>query len=87
MSVEFVKNSVMNGNIDPKVVMERSTFNIGGWNNFQPSSQHLLEHFVDDNEPWLLIGIPNRDPICCDTVLGTTLCEFRSTRGGIDVTS
>ena len=25
--------------------------------------------------------------ILCDTVLGTTLCEFRSTHGEIDVTS
>ena len=62
MNEDFVKNSVMNGNIDPKVVMERSTFNIDGWNSVQPSNQHLLEYFVDENEPWLLIGIPNRDP-------------------------
>ena len=28
----------------------------------EPSSQNLLEEFVDKNEPWLLIGIPSRDP-------------------------
>ena len=25
-------------------------------------NQKLLEEFVDENEPWLLIGIPSRDP-------------------------
>ena len=54
--------------------MDVSFFEIGGSNNLQFSSQHLLEihiyiwiyiHFYiykDENEPWLLIGIPNRDP-------------------------
>ena len=28
----------------------------------QPSNQNLLEEFFDKNEPWLLIGIPSRDP-------------------------
>ena len=41
--------------------MELSTFRICGGNNLQPSNQHLLEEFMDDNELWLLIGIPNRD--------------------------
>ena len=71
-----LKNSVMNGNIDPNIVMERSTVKIGGWNSVQPSNQHLLEYFVDENEPWLLIGIPNRDPFFATQYLETTLCEF-----------
>ena len=44
----------------------------------QPSNQNLLEEFIDENEPLLLIAIP------CDTVLRTTLCEFRSAHGDID---
>ena len=47
---KFVKNSVMNAEIDPKVV------------SLQPIHQNLLEEFSDVNEPWLLIGIPSRDP-------------------------
>ena len=53
MNEEFVQNSVMNGkfvnffvmnaNIDPKVVMDLSIFQIGGWNSLQPSKQQLLE--------------------------------------------
>ena len=39
---------VMNEQIDSKVV--------------QPSNQTLLEEFIVENEPWLLIGIPSRDP-------------------------
>ena len=62
MNEEFVKNSVVIAKIDPKVVMELSTFKIGGWNNVQPSNQNLLEAFMGEMEPWLLIGIPNRAP-------------------------
>ena len=28
----------------------------------QPINQILLEEFIDMNEPWLLMGIPSRDP-------------------------
>ena len=28
----------------------------------QPLNQNLLEEFIDENEPWLLIRIPSRDP-------------------------
>ena len=62
MNEKFVKNFVMNAKIDPKVVMDLSVFKISGWNSLQPSNQKLLEEFIDENEPWLLIGIPNRDP-------------------------
>ena len=62
MDGKFVKNFVMNAKIDPKVVVDLSMFNIGGWNSLQPISQNLLEEFIDQNEPWLLIGIPIRDP-------------------------
>ena len=59
---KFVKNFVMDANTDPKVVMDLSIFKIGGWNSLQPSNQNLLAKFVDENEPWLLVGIPSRDP-------------------------
>ena len=62
MNGKFVKNFVINAKIDPKVVMDLSVFEIGGWNSLHPSNQQLLEEFVDGNEPWLLIGIPSRDP-------------------------
>ena len=52
----------MDAKIDPKVVMDLSIFKIGGWNSLQPNNQNLLEKFIDENEPWLLIGIPSRDP-------------------------
>ena len=54
----------MNAKVDPKVVMDRSVhiLEIGGWDILQPINQNLLEEFVDVNEPWLLIGIPCRDP-------------------------
>ena len=77
MDEKFVMNRMMNATIDPKVVMDLSTFKIDGWNNVQPSNQHLLEEFMNGNEPWLLIGIPNRDQILRDTILGTTLCELK----------
>ena len=51
----------MDAEIVPKVVMDLSTFKIGGWNSLQPMNQNLLEEFIDENEPWLLIGIPSRD--------------------------
>ena len=62
MNEELVQNGVMNAKIDPKVVMDRSIFKIDGWNSLQPSNQKLLDEFIDENEPWLLIGSPNRDP-------------------------
>ena len=42
--------------------MGLSIFIIGGWNSLQPSNQNLQEEFIDQNEPWLLIGISSRDP-------------------------
>ena len=63
MDGTFVKNFVMYAKIDPKVVMDLSIFKIGGWNSLQPINQNLLEEFIDENEPWLLIRIPSRDPV------------------------
>ena len=51
----------MNAKIDPKVVMDLSIFKIG-WNSLQPRNQNLLEEIIDKDEPWLVIGIPSRDP-------------------------
>ena len=61
MDEKFVKNFVMDAEIDPKVVMDLSIFKIGGWNTLQPSSRELLEEFIDETEPWLLIGTPSSD--------------------------
>ena len=61
MDGKFVKNFVMDAKIDPKVVIDLSIFKIGGWNSLQPMNQNLLEKFIDENEPWLLIGIPSRE--------------------------
>ena len=52
----------MNAKTDPKVVMDLSIFKIGGWNRMQPIHKNLLEEFIEENERWLMIGIPSRDP-------------------------
>ena len=36
-------------------------YKVGGWNSLQPTYRKLLEEFIDKNEPWLLIGVPNRE--------------------------
>ena len=59
-----MKVIVMNAKLDSKVVTDLSLFKIGGWDNLQLSNQNFLEEFLDENEPWMLIGIPNRDPFC-----------------------
>ena len=87
MNEEFVKNSVMSAKIDLTVLMELSTFIIGGWNNLQPSNQRSMKKDVDENEPWLSVGIQKQRCIPCDTIHGKTLCEFGSTHEEIDVTS
>ena len=59
----FVKNSEMNAQIDPKVVMDLSI--IQNWWMEQFATQQpktLSEEFFDENEPWLLIAIPSREP-------------------------
>ena len=58
---KFVKNFVMDAKTDPKVVVDLSIFTFGGWYILQSITQNFLEEFTDENEPWLLIGIPNRD--------------------------
>ena len=62
MDEKFVKNFVMDAKIGPKVVMVMSIIKLGGLNSLQPINQKLLEEFIDENEPWLLIGIPSIDP-------------------------
>ena len=59
---KFAKNFVTDAKNDPKVVMDLSIFK--NWRmekSLQPINQELLEEFIDENEPWLLIGIPSRD--------------------------
>ena len=41
--------------------MDLSIFKIGGWNNVQRSHQHLLEEFIDENQPRLSIRNLSRD--------------------------
>ena len=62
LNEKIVKIFVMNDKIDTKVEMDLSMFEIGGWNSLQSSNQKLLEEFIDENEAWLLIGTPSRDP-------------------------
>ena len=62
MDGKFGKNFVMAAKIDPKVVMELSILKMGGWNSLQPIVRNSSQEFIDENEPWLLIGIPSRDP-------------------------
>ena len=62
MDGKFVKNVVMDARIDSKFVMDVSMFKIHGWNSLQPINQNLLEEFIDENEPWSVIRIPNRAP-------------------------
>ena len=62
MAEKLIQNNVMNAKIDPKVVMDLSIFKMGGWNSLQPINQKLFDEFIGENEPWLLNGIPSRDP-------------------------
>ena len=55
MDATFVKSSVMDAKIDLTVVIDVSTFKIGGWKKLQSSDPQLLVLFMDDNEPWLLV--------------------------------
>ena len=87
MNDKFVKNFVMNAKIDPKVVMDLSTYKIGGWNSLQHSKQKLLEEFIDEKETWVVDRNSKQRSTLCDTVLGTKLCEFGSAHEEIDVTS
>ena len=61
MNEKIVNNRVMNAKINPKVVMDLSKIKSGGWNFLQPSNRKLLKAFINEDEPWLLIGIPSRD--------------------------
>ena len=77
-----MNNFEKNAKIEPKVVMDLSILIIGGWNSLHTINRNLLEEFIDENEPWLLVGGP-----FFVTVFGTTICEFGSAREEIDVTS
>ena len=68
-----MENSVVDAKIDPKVVMDLAIFQIGGWNEVQPIDQKSLENFIDENMPWLLVGIPSRDPFLVAHYFGETL--------------
>ena len=89
MNEDLVQNGVTDGkfrqelrdgcqNFDPNVVMDLSIFKIGGWKSAQPIHRERTV-VVDRNS--------KQRSILGDTVLGTTLCEFRSAHEEIDVTS
>ena len=61
MHGQFVKNFEMDAKIDPKLVMDVFIFKIGGWKSLQSINPNLLEEFIDENDPLLLIGIPSKD--------------------------
>ena len=61
----------MDAKHDPNVVVDVSILKLGGWNTSQPSIQTTLDEVVGGNRTQRYIS--------CDAVLGTTLCEFRST--------
>ena len=65
----------MDAKHDPNVVMHVSIFKLGGWNTSQPTIQTSLGEFMDE----VVGGNPTQRTVSCDAVLGTTLCEFRST--------
>ena len=56
MDEELVQNG------DPKVVMDLSIFKMVDETIYSPENQKLLEALIDENEPWLLVGNPSRDP-------------------------
>ena len=43
MDEHFLKDSVVDAKMDPKVVTDLSIFKVGGWNKLQPTNQALLE--------------------------------------------
>ena len=47
MGENFVKNFVMGAKIDPKVEMDISMFELGGWKILQNNSRKLLEEFME----------------------------------------
>ena len=64
MDEKSVKNFVMGAYIDPKVVMDLSTFKFGGWNILQPSDRKFSDEGIEENDSkLLLIRIPNRDSL------------------------
>ena len=80
MNGNIVQNIVINAKIDPKVAMDLYMFKIGGWNHLEPKNQKSLEVFLDENQPWLLIGIPKRDPFLVTQHLDRHPANFRSTQ-------
>ena len=94
MDQELVQNGVMDGKIDPKVVMDLLIFTIGGWYILQSSNRKLLEESMDENEPWLLIRSPSEDSFfmtrCWERLLASLdqhVKELMSLREGLHVTT
>ena len=62
MDKEYMESNVMDAKIDPIVLMVLPICTSGGWNNWKTSAQTMLGKVMDENGPWVLVGIPNRDP-------------------------
>ena len=62
MDANIVTNSVMDAKIDPKVVMDFFRLQHLRSGNFAIRDQVLLKESFGETEPWLLLGIQNRDP-------------------------
>ena len=76
MGEHFVKNFVMDAEIDPKVEMDLSIFKIGGWKILQLSDRKLVEEFIEEaTTVALLIGIPSRGSSLVMRYVGTSTCE------------
>ena len=59
--------------------MDLSIFKIGGWNKVQRSTQHLLEEFIDENQPRLSIRNLSRDSFFIKGFGTTFFCAVIST--------
>ena len=66
-----MKSRVTYAKFDPTGLMELSysCATIGGRNSLETGEQKLLGAFMDENEPWLLVGIVNRDPFFVTQIL------------------
>ena len=79
----------MNAKIHPKVVVAVSTFKklVDGTIE-NPATKFFCKNSWMRNEPWLLIGSPNRDPFLVTQYLeGHSASSDQPTQEDIDVTS
>ena len=87
MDEKLVRNIVMNAKVDPKV--GDGSVHIQNWWMEQIAAKQPT--IIDRINGWEKAVVVDKNSkqrsIPCDTLLGTTLCEFRSTHEEFDVTS